>query len=106
MPAGKFDLRYTFVKKQLTPGNPIANFLVVVAGALAIGVSIVLGFFAFVAMSAVVLVATACIGARVWWLRRKMRGQPYTSQTTDRERSSGGVIEGEFHVIHEDDDEA
>ena len=42
-------------------GNPIANILVVIAGVLAIGVSIVLGFFAIVALGALILVTAAVI---------------------------------------------
>jgi len=99
-------LRYTFVKKPLSPGNPIANALVVIVGALVIGVSIVLGFFAFLALGAVILVATAFVGARMWWLQRIRRNDSGVNDATGRQRSSGGVIEGEFQVIHKDNDEA
>ena len=99
-------MRYTFVKKPLSPGNPIANALVVIVGALVIGISIVLGFFAFLALGAVILVATAFVGARMWWLQRVMRNNAGANDATARQRSSGGVIEGEFKVIHKDNDEA
>ncbi|MCH7821887.1 MAG: hypothetical protein IIA07_07720 [Proteobacteria bacterium] len=99
-------MRYMFVKKPLSPGNPIANALVVIVGALVIGVSIVLGFFAFLALGAVILVATAFVGARMWWLQRMMRNDSGVNDATARQRSSGGVIEGEFQVIHKDNDEA
>ena len=98
-------MRYTFVKKQIPSGNPVANALVVIAGTLVIGVSIVLGFFAFVALSALVLVAAVIIGIRVWWLKRKLARQPIASDPGDG-NATGGVIEGEFRVIRDDNDEA
>jgi hypothetical protein len=92
-------------RNGLPAGNPLANILVVIAGALAIGVSIVLGFFAFVALSAVVLVAAAIIGVRVWWFKRKLQKNART-ETGGSERSSiHGVIEGEYHEVSRDRDE-
>jgi predicted lipid-binding transport protein (Tim44 family) len=90
------------VKSGFSAGNPIANILVVIAGALVIGASIVLGFFAFVALSAIVLVSAAIIGIRVWWLNRKIsRGRPASGSQPQRD-ASRGVIEGEFKVIDKD----
>jgi len=92
-------------RNGLPAGNPLANILVVIAGALAIGVSIVLGFFAFVALSAIVLVAAAIIGVRVWWFKRKLQKNSPT-ETAGSERSSvHGVIEGEYHEVRKDRDE-
>lgn len=98
-------MRYTFVKKELPAGNPIANVLVIIAGALVIGVSIVLGFFAFLALSAVVLVAAAVIGIRVWWLNRHMSRQAGAGRHAGQENSQGGVIEGEYRVVGKDREE-
>jgi predicted lipid-binding transport protein (Tim44 family) len=95
-------LRHYSVKSGFPAGNPIANILVVIAGALVIGASIVVGFFAFVALSAIVLVAAAIIGIRVWWLNRKIaRGQPQTDAQRQQD-APGGVIEGEFKVVDKD----
>ena len=92
-------------RNGLPAGNPIANVLVVIAGALAIGVSIVLGFFAFVALSAIVLVTAAIIGVRVWWFKRKLQeGSPPDSASTERP-TVHGVIEGEYHEVQKDRDE-
>lgn len=101
-------MRYTYIKKDFPGGNPIANVLVIIAGALVIGISIVLGFFALVALSAVVLVSAAIIGVRVWWLNRKLRaGTAKTAASpgggTD---SSPDVIEGEYRVVSDDRDKA
>ena len=87
-------------------GNPIANVLVIIAGALVIGASIVLGFFAFVILAAVVLVSAAVIGIRVWWLKRKIArgevpGGPQQGHTTRVD-----VIEGEYKVVVKERDEA
>ena len=82
-------------------GNPIANALVVIVGALTIGASIVLGFFAFVILGSVLLVLGAIIALRVWWFNRKLArqsgGKPPPGQSPP-----GGVIEGEYHVVKDD----
>jgi len=99
-------LRHSTAKGSFPAGNPIANVFVVIAGALVIGVSIVLGFFAFVVISGFVLVAAAVIGVRVWWLKRKMqRGSP-VGDSSQRREAPDGVIEGEFKVVQKDHDEA
>ena len=98
-------MRQYSVKSGLPAGNPIANVLVVIAGVLAIGVSIVLGFFAFVALSAIVLVTAAIIGVRVWWFKRKLqKGSPAGSASTGGS-TVHGVIEGEYHEVQKDRDE-
>ena len=84
-------------KGGLPGSNPLANVLVIIVGAIIISISLVLGFFAFLALSAVVLVAAAVIGVRTWWLARKMPPPP----ASQAERSSE-FIEGEFHVVKQD----
>jgi len=98
-------LRQFSAKNGFPAGNPIANVLVVIAGALVVGASIVLGFFAFVALSAIVLISAAVIGIRVWWLKRKI-GQGQAPGGTQKPRSTpGGVIEGEYKVVDKDNDQ-
>jgi len=81
-------------------GNPLVNALMLVVGALAIGAAIVLGFFAFIVLSAIVLVLAAIVGIRLWWFRRNLRKGPVGGDDSDeRRRTSGGVIEGEYTVI-------
>ena len=84
--------------------NPIANVLVIIAGALIVGASVVLGFFAFVALSAIVLISAAIIGLRVWWLKRRMKHGGAGARR--RGAANGGVIEGEYRVVQKDRDEA
>ncbi len=93
-------------RSGIPAGNPIANILVVVAGVLAIAVSVVLGFFALVAISAIILVAAAMIAVRVWWFNRKLRRQGAGNQRAERGNRPGGVIEGEYRVVTKDRDEA
>lgn len=87
-------------------GNPLANALVVIVGALAIGASIVLGVVAFVALGAIILVLAAVLGIRMWWLERK---RPKRSGTVSGRGQSvpgdSNVIEGECRVISADRDE-
>ncbi len=87
--------------RGIPAGNPIANALVIIVGALAIGASIVLGFVAFVVLGSIVLILGAIIGLRVWWLNRRLRKQAGT-EVPPRNRPSGGVIEGEYHVVKDD----
>ena len=91
-------------KHGLPAGNPLANLLVVIAGIVAIATLIVLGFFAFVALSAVMLIAATIIGLRGWWLRRR-GGTTRPSHAQRSERGSSEVIEGEYRVVERDRDQ-
>ena len=86
-----------YIKNELPGGNPLANALVVILGAIVIGVSVVLGFFAFLALSAVILVAASAIGVRAWWIGRQM---PKNAEPDGSKQ--GEYIEGEFHVVKKD----
>ena len=101
-------MRHSYIKRDFASGNPIANVLVVIAGALVIGVSIVLGFFAFIALAAIVLVSAAVIGIRVWWFNRKLGLGPTSAPGAPGGESpnSSDVIEGEYRVVVEERDEA
>ncbi len=94
-------MRYSSLNRGFPAGNPIANVFVIVVGALAIAVSIVLGFVAFVVLGSIVAVLAAVVGLRLWWLNRKLRRQGQRPPGGE-----AGVIEGEFRVIDDrrDDD--
>lgn len=96
-------MRQTSPNGSFPAGNPIANVLVIIVGALAIGASIVLGFFAFVIVGSIVLIMASIIGLRVWWLKRKFGGQIPPGNEKYRSQA-GGVIEGEFKVVDDDRD--
>ncbi len=94
-----------FRHRQFPAGNPLANALVVVVGAVVIGVSFVLGLVAFVALATAVLVMGAIIGVRVWWLNRKLGAQQKGPMTQNGRSATGNeIIEGEFRVIGSDKD--
>jgi type III secretory pathway component EscV len=96
-------LNYSSSKRGFPAGNPIANALVIVVGALAIGASIVLGFVAFVVLSGIILILAAVVGIRLWWFNRKLQKATASGQRDGT--SVSGVIEGEYHeVIEERDD--
>jgi membrane protein implicated in regulation of membrane protease activity len=90
-------LNYSSSNRGFPAGNPIANALVVIVGALAIAASVVLGFFALMVLAALVLVFAALIGIRVWWFRRKFRKARRSAEPDDRTQN---VIEGEFRVVN------
>jgi len=94
-------MKYSSVNRGFPAGNPIANALVVIVGALVIGVSIVLGFVAFVVLGSIVLVLGSIIGLRVWWFNRKLRAQA-GAQRPPGQTEPSGVIEGEYHVVKGD----
>ena len=87
--------------RKLPFSNPLANALVVLVGALAIGASILLGFIAFVMLGSLILILAAIVGIRVWWFNRKMRrsgGAKAASPEAGRPVQVE-VIEGEFQVV-------
>ena len=97
-------MRYFSANSGIGAGNPIANVLVVIVGAIAIATSIVVGFLAFVVLGSVLVVFAAIVGLRVWWLGRKTERR---AQTPGRNRPNGdqATIEGEYTLIGEDRDE-
>jgi len=97
-------MRQGSANRRFPAGNPLANLLVIIVGALAIGVSIVLGFFAFLVLSGVILVMATVIGIRLWWFNRKTQRAPSAKTDQSGARSTGGVIEGEYVVVDKDDD--
>ena len=94
-------MKFSSVNRGFPAGNPIANIFVIIVGALAIGASIVLGFFAFVIVGSIVLIMASIIGLRVWWFNRKMRGQMPPGGKS-KSAAHGGVIEGEYQVVADD----
>jgi len=98
-------LNQQFKHRQFPAGNPLANALVVVVGAVVIAVSFVLGIVAFVALASAVLVMAAIIGVRVWWLNRKLGARQKTHVNQKRKSATGAeIIEGEFRVVGPDKD--
>lgn len=91
---------------RFSAGNPIANALVVIVGVLTIGASIVLGFFAFVVLSSIILVMAAIIGIRLWWFNRKLQRTSPGDSRPSTPPAPGGVIEGEYVVVDEDNDKS
>lgn len=82
-------------------GNPIANVLVIIVGALTIGALVVLGFVAFVLLASLLLVFSAIVGVRLWWFNRKLRkaGGKQKPPRNGGAQSSAELIEGEYRVV-------
>lgn len=98
-------MKNTMYSRGFSAGNPIANVLVVIVGALAIAASVVLGFVALVVLGSVILILAAIVGIRVWWFNRQLRRRGGASRPVDsaEPRPPGGVIEGEYHVVKGDE---
>lgn len=96
-------VKYSTTNSGLPAGNPIANIFVVIIGALAIAATVILGFFAFVIVSSIVLVMAFVIGLRVWWFKRKFQ-KSAADGAEHRPAQPGGVIEGEYRVIADEDE--
>ncbi len=92
--------QYTF-NRGLPAGNPIANILVLIVGALAITAFLVLGFFAFVIVGSIVVIMAAIVGLRLWWFQR-VTNRNKTAGSDQAKTGPGGVIEGEYRVVAED----
>ncbi len=87
-----------FSKRQLSAGNPLANALVVIIGALAIGASLILGVVALIVLGSIVLMLAALVGIRVWWFNRRLSRQ-LKSADQDSSAQQSDIIEGEYRVI-------
>ena len=96
-------MKNSTINRGLPAGNPIANLFVIVVGALVIGVSVVLGFVAFVVLGSILVVLAGVVGLRLWWFNRKLRSEAPDNQGSHQRRHQGGsnsgVIEGEFQVL-------
>lgn len=97
-------MKYSSSNRGLPAGNPIANVFVILVGALVIGASIVLGFFAFVVLGSIIAVLASVIGLRLWWFNRKLRRQGRNGRPAGP-AAAGGLIEGEYRVVNDKDDD-
>ena len=101
----KSDVTQQFKQRQFPAGNPLANALVVVVGAIVIAVSFVLGVVALVALASALVVMAAIIGVRVWWVNRRLGGRRGSHADQDNGNATGkAVIEGEYRVVGSDGD--
>jgi hypothetical protein len=72
----------------------------VFVGMLAIGATIVLGFFAFILFASIILVLAGIIGVRVWWVGRKLRKlHDVAGEAGAGRNDETGIIEGEYRVV-------
>lgn len=94
-------MNFRFSKQQIPAGNPLANALVIIVGALAIGASLILGVVALIILGSIVLILAAVIGIRVWWLNRRM-SKGLRSGKHKESSQQIDIIEGEYRVISSD----
>lgn len=94
-----------FRHRQFPAGNPLANVLVIIAGIVIISLSLALGFFVFLAVSAFVLAMAAAMGIRNWWLRRRFgQGRRPGGQVRTETRVERRIIEGEYQEVRRTDE--
>jgi hypothetical protein len=96
-------VRQTHAKGSFQGGNPLANLLVIVMGAVFIGISVLVSVFAFALLGAVILLTAAVIGLRVWWLNRRLGRKTTGTGGRRGDARRPDVIEGEYRVVRRDD---
>lgn len=77
--------------------SPLTSAVLIIVGAIVLGIFLVLGFFAFLALGTAALATAGVIAIRRWWAQR-MGGD----QVVHDESRQGEFIEGEFHVVNKD----
>lgn len=87
-------------QRPFQAGNPLANILVVLAGIVVISLSLTLGFFIFLGITAFLLVTASIIGIRNWWFRRSLKRTAHSaSPEQPRKQGQRQIIEGEFREV-------
>ncbi|HET7587711.1 MAG TPA: hypothetical protein VFL45_06480 [Gammaproteobacteria bacterium] len=74
--------------------NPFVRALTLFAAAVAVGVSLLFGFVAFLILASMALILVAIVACRVWWLRHKIRRH----MQDQAKPPAGDFIEGEYEV--------
>jgi len=75
-----------FTSNRIAQGsNPLVTLLLFIVAVVVVGISFVLGLFAFLALSAFTVVAAVAVAIRLWWAKRRL--------------PQSNVIEGEFHIV-------
>ena len=92
--------------------NPLSRLLAAVLAVIALAGALFFGFFIFLAVLGVGLVAWAVLWLRIWWLRRqagraggfgRAGARPADpSMHSRRAENQGDVIEGEYTVVSDD----
>ena len=85
-------------KRGFPKGNPLSNALVLVAGALAMAASLVLGFFVFMILAGAFLLLAVVVGVRLWWFRRQI-AKAQRSAGRAGPQTAGSMIEGEYREV-------
>jgi hypothetical protein len=98
-------LRYSSVNRGFPAGNPLANVLVIVVGAIVIAASLVLGFFVFVILGSAILMLAAIFGVRLWWMRHRIAKTAGRAMPDGQPRAATReTIEGEYRVVIRESD--
>jgi Flp pilus assembly protein TadB len=85
---------------QGMPGSTVNRWVAILVFIPVLIIMAVLGAFFFAAFLALFVIAAGVLGARLWWLRRKLRKGTYT-QAEKGEREGDSVIIEDVQIIEE-----
>lgn len=84
------------------PMNPLSRMLASLLAAVALIGALFFGVFVFLTAVALGLIAWAALWLRIWWVRRRANS---ASDSAPPGAGAGEVIEGEYTVVSDDEQE-
>ena len=83
-------------------GNPLAQILSLLVFGVLVAAAVIMGAVVLLAALGVALIGFVAFSARVWWLRRKLRGRGRSPGETSGRAQGIRYIEAEYKVIDAD----
>ncbi len=91
-----------------TSGNPLTQILSLLVFAVLLVGALIMGAVVIALVLGLALIGSLVFAVRIWWLKRKLRGQPPFQGDAEPPGPAKGarLIEGEYEVLREDDAQA
>jgi len=106
-------VQYRQIDLGFGPSRGPASWLAILLGIIGLTVAMALGVVFFTLFLGIVVVAAAILGARIWWIRRRLLKQGMAAGFERRfdmgQTGTGGhgtTLEGEYRVLDEGDADA